>query len=109
MKIMCDTFNLGSITTSIFCYRVDCILMGMNLIKVPGRTGYKLFFSIYPLWRQSLKACLGYPSFLQPILDNKNMDYILLRIWLKMKLMMRCIYINRRFHAVIQRMYLSQN
>lgn len=79
MKIMCDsdTFNLGSITTSIFCYRVDCILMGMNLIKVPGRTGYKLFFSIYPLWRQSLKACLGYPSFLQPILDNKNMDYIL--------------------------------
>lgn len=33
MKIMCDTFNLGSITTSIFCYRVDCILMGMNLFS----------------------------------------------------------------------------
>ena len=43
MKIMCDTFNLGSITPSIVGYHIDCILMGMNLIKVPGRTGYKLF------------------------------------------------------------------
>jgi len=76
-KIVCDTFNLGSITPSIFCYRVDCILMGMNLVKVPGRAGYKLFFSIYPLWRQTLKACLDYPLFLQSIADDKNMDYIL--------------------------------
>lgn len=76
-KIVCDTFNLGCITPSIFCYRVDCILMGMNLVKVPGRAGYKLFFSIYSLWRQTLKACLDYPLFLQPIVDGKDMDYIL--------------------------------
>lgn len=76
-KIVCNTFNLGSITPSIFCYRVDCILMGMNLVKVPGIAGYKLFFSIYPLWRQSLKTCLDYPLFLQPIVDCKNIDYVL--------------------------------
>lgn len=75
-KIVCDTFNLESITPSIFCYRVDCILMGMNLVKVPGRAGYKLFFSIYSLWRQSLKTCLDYPLFLQPIDDGKNIDYV---------------------------------
>lgn len=76
-KIVCDTFSLGSITPSIFCYRVDCILMGMNLVKVPGIAGYKLVFSIYPLWRQSLKICLDYPLFLQPIDDGKNIDYVL--------------------------------
>lgn len=76
-KMVCDTFNLRSLTPSIFCYRIDCILVGMNLVKVPGRAGYKLFFSIYSLWRQTLKACLDYPLFLQPIVDGKNMDYIL--------------------------------
>lgn len=45
-KIVCDTFNLGCITPCIFCFQVDCILVGMNLVKVPGRAGYKLFFSI---------------------------------------------------------------
>lgn len=76
-KIVCDTFNLGSITPSIFCYRVDCILMGMNLVKVPGIAGYKSFCSIYSLWRQTLKTCLDYPLFLQPIDDGKNIDYVL--------------------------------
>lgn len=76
-KIVCNRFNLGSITPSIFCYLVDCILMGMNLVKVPGRAGYKLFFSIYSLWRQSLKACLNYPLFLQPLVNDNNMDYFL--------------------------------
>ena len=76
-KIACNRFNLGSITPSIFCDRVDCILMGMNIVKVHGIAGYKLFFSIYPLWRQSLKTCLDYPLFLQPIVDGNNMDYIL--------------------------------
>lgn len=76
-KIVCDTFNLGCITSSIFCCWVDCILMGMNLVKIPRRSGYKLIFSIYPLWRQSLKSCLDYPLFLQPIINDKNMDYIL--------------------------------
>ena len=75
-KFVCDTFNLGSITPSIFCYRVDCILMGMNLVKVPGIAGYKSFFSIYSLWRQTLKTCLDYPLFLQPIYDGKNIDYV---------------------------------
>lgn len=76
-KIICDTLNLGCITTSIFCCRVACILMGMNLVKIPGRSGYKLFFSIYPLCRQTLKACLDYPLFLQPIVEDRNIDYIL--------------------------------
>lgn len=76
-KIVFDTFNMGSIIPSVFCYRVDCILMGMNLVKVHGIAGYKLFFSIYSLWRQTLKACLDYPLFLQPIVDGKNTDYIL--------------------------------
>ncbi len=76
-KIVCDTFNMGSITPSVFCYRVDCILIGMNIVKVPGIAGYKLFFSIYPLWRQTLKVCLDYPLFLQPIVDDNILDYIL--------------------------------
>lgn len=46
-------------------------------MKVPGIAGYKLVFSVYPLWRQSLKTCLDYPLFLQPIDDGKNIDYVL--------------------------------
>lgn len=76
-KIVCDTFNLRSLTPRILCYRVDCILVGMTLVKVPGIAGYKLFFSIYSLWQQSLKTCLNYPLFLQPIVNDKNMDLIL--------------------------------
>jgi len=29
------------------------LMIGINIIKVTGRNGYKLFFTIYPLWMSS--------------------------------------------------------
>ena len=52
-KQLCAVFNLKGITSKSYVHKVECILVGLTFVKVPNRD-YKLFFSIYPLWRPTL-------------------------------------------------------
>ena len=76
-EIICKKFSLKGITPSSFVYVLNCMLIGIVMVKVPGKNAYKLYFSIYPLWMSNLKECLDMPLFQQPILNNKNMDIYL--------------------------------
>ena len=73
---LCAEFNLKGITSKCFVHKVECILAGLTFVKVPNRD-YKLFFSIYPLWRPTLKSCIDLPLLLQPLVDDNGLDIYL--------------------------------
>ena len=73
-KQLCAVFNLKGITSKSYVHKVECILVGLTFVKVPNRD-YKLFFTIYPLWRSTLKSCIDVPLLLQRIkLQGFNPD-----------------------------------
>lgn len=74
---ICNMLNLKSITTRSFVYLVDCILLGIVMVKVPGRNAFKLFFTIFSLCKKTLKDCLDMPIVQKVIVDDKNMDFYL--------------------------------
>ena len=69
--------NLKSITTRSFVYLVDCILLGIVMVKLPGRNAFKLYFTIFLLCKKTLKDCLDMPIVQKVIVDDKNMDFYL--------------------------------
>lgn len=75
-KQLSTVFNLKGITSKTFVHKVDCILVGLTFIKIPNRD-YKLFFTIYPLWRSNMKSCLDVPLLLQPLVDDNGLDIYL--------------------------------
>ena len=75
-KELSTAFNLKGITSKCFVHRVECILVGLTFVKVLGR-GYKLFFTVYPLWRSNLKSCISIPLLLQPLVDNNGLEIYL--------------------------------
>ena len=72
-KQLCAEFNLNGITSNSYVHKVECILVGLTFVKVPNRD-YKLFFTIYPLWRSTLKSCIDLPLLLQPLVDDNGLD-----------------------------------
>lgn len=76
ISLISTAFNLKDITSKCFVHRVECILVGLTFVKVPGRD-YKIFFTIYPLWRSNLKSCISVPLLLQPLVDNNGLDIYL--------------------------------
>ena len=72
-KQLCAEFNLKGITSKSYVHKVECILVGLTFVKVPNRN-YKLFFTIYPLWRPTLKSCIDFPLLLQPLVDDNGLD-----------------------------------
>ena len=74
---ICNMLNLKSITTRSFVYLVDCVLLGIVMVKVPGRNAFKLYFTIFPLCKKTLKDCLDMPIVQKVIVDDKNMDFYL--------------------------------
>lgn len=75
-KQLCAVFNLKGITSKCFVHKVECILVGLTFVKVPN-LDYKLFFTIYPLWRSTLKSCIDDPLLLQPLVDDNGLDIYL--------------------------------
>ncbi len=75
-KQLCAVFNLKGITSKSYVHKVECILVGLTFVKVPNRD-YKLFFTIYPLWRSTLKSCIDDPLLLQPLVDDNGLDVYL--------------------------------
>ena len=75
-KQLCAEFNLKGIISKCFVHKVECSLVGLTFVKVPNRD-YKLFFSIYPLWRPTLKSCIDLPLLLQPLVDDNDLDIYL--------------------------------
>lgn len=74
---ICNMLNLKSITTRSFVYLVDCILLGIVMVKVPERKAFKLYFTIFSLCKKTLKDCLDMPIVQKVIVDDKNMDFYL--------------------------------
>ena len=74
---ICNMLNLKSITTRSFVYLVDCVLLGIVMVKVPGRNAFKLYFTIFSLCKKTLKDCLDMPIVQKVIVDDKNMDFYL--------------------------------
>ncbi len=75
-KQLCAVFNLKGITSKSYVHKVECILVGLTFVKVPN-WDYKLFFSIYPLWRPTLKSCIDLPLLLLPLVDDNSLDIYL--------------------------------
>lgn len=71
---ICKSFHLKSITPRCFVYRIDSILMGLVMVKVPGRDAYKLYFTIFSLLEGTLKKCLDIPIFQESMVDENNLD-----------------------------------
>lgn len=76
LKQLCTVFNLKGITSKVFVHKVECILVGLTFVKVPNRD-YKLFFTIYPLWRSTMKGCIDVPLLLHPLVDDNGLDIYL--------------------------------
>ena len=76
ISLISTAFNLKGITSKCFVHKVECILAGLTFVKVPNRD-YKLFFSIYPLWRPTLKSCIDLPLLLLPLVDDNSLDIYL--------------------------------
>lgn len=74
---ICKPFHLKSINPRCFVYRIDCILMGLVIVKVPGRDAYKLYFTIFSLLENTLKKCLDIPIFQESIVDENNQEMYL--------------------------------
>ena len=72
-KQLCAVFNLNGITSNTFVHKVECIMVGLTFVKVPNRD-YKLFFTIYPLWRSTMKSCIDVPLLLLPLVDDNGLD-----------------------------------
>lgn len=75
-KQLCAVFNIKGITSNTFVHKVECILVGLTFVKVPNRD-YKLFFTIYPLWRSTMKSCIDVPLLLQPLVDDNGLEIYL--------------------------------
>lgn len=75
-KQLCAVFNLKGITSNTFVHKVECILVGLTFVKVPNRD-YKLFFTIYPLWRSTMKSCIDVPLLILPLVDDNGFDIYL--------------------------------
>lgn len=75
-KQLCAVFNLKGITSKCFVHRVECLLVGLTFVKVPN-LDYKLFFSIYPLWRSTLKCCIDIPLLLLRLANDNGLDIYL--------------------------------
>lgn len=73
-EIICKTFNLKGITPSSFVFVINCILIGLVIVKIPGRKAYKLYLTIFPLWKSTLKECIEIPMYQQVIVNTKKMD-----------------------------------
>ena len=74
VKIICNKLNLKKISSNYLFYLLDCVLVGIEIVKRPGYGYYKLYFSIYPLWESTFKECLDHPSFLKCTVNSKNLD-----------------------------------
>lgn len=75
-KQLCTEFNLKGITSKTFAHKIECILVGLTFIKVPNRD-YKLFLTVYPLWRSTLKSCQDMPLLHQPLVNDNGLDIYL--------------------------------
>lgn len=76
LKQLCTVFDLKGVTSKIFVHKVECVLVGLTFVKVPNRD-YKLFFTIYPLWRSTMKSCIDFPLLLLPLVDDNGLDIYL--------------------------------
>lgn len=76
LKQLCTVFDLKGVTSKIFAHKVECVLVGLTFAKVPNRD-YKLFFTIYPLWRSTMKSCIDVPLLLLPLVDDNGLDIYL--------------------------------
>ncbi|MDE6264514.1 MAG: hypothetical protein K2M11_05140 [Paramuribaculum sp.] len=76
ISLTSTAFNLKGITSKCFVHRVECILVGLTFVKVPGGD-YKLFFTIYLLWRYTLKSCVDVPLLIHPLVDDNGLDIYL--------------------------------
>lgn len=76
LKQLCTVFDLKGVTSKIFAHKVECVLVGLTFAKVPNRD-YKLFFTIYPLWRSTMRSCIDVPLLLQPLVDDNGLDIYL--------------------------------
>ena len=46
VKIICNKLNLKKISSNYLFYLLDCVLVGIEIVKRPGYGYYKLYFSI---------------------------------------------------------------
>jgi hypothetical protein len=54
---------------------IGCIIIGIELIKLPKLEEYRPHFVIYPLWKCNLKSCLDSPSILMELYNKKGLQF----------------------------------
>jgi len=51
------------------------VIIGLELIKLPGVEKYRPHFVMYPLWKEDVKTCLDYPIILKEFYTKKGLQY----------------------------------
>lgn len=51
------------------------LIIGFELVKIPGLEGYRPYFVCYPLWKSSLASCVERPIVLIEFYDKKGFQF----------------------------------
>jgi hypothetical protein len=54
---------------------VGCVIIGIELVKLPKAEDYRPHFVLYPLWKSDLKNCLDSPIILIEISNKKGLQF----------------------------------
>lgn len=67
--------SLSIYTQSRLCKTCGPFALALKIMNLPGRTGYRPVFEIYPLWKPDVAACLDEPIFIQEIYNGKGFQF----------------------------------
>lgn len=54
---------------------VGCVIVGIELVKLPKVEDYRPHFVLYPLWKSNLRNCLDSPTILMEINNKKGLQF----------------------------------
>ena len=67
--------ELSIFTQNKFYRIVGCVIIGIELVKLPKTEDYRPHFVLYPLWKSNLKNCLDNPTILLEINNKKGLQF----------------------------------
>ncbi|MDR7210608.1 hypothetical protein [Flavobacterium piscis] len=77
--VACDWLNsfqeLTMYSQNKFYKIVGCLVLGIELIKLPRTDEYRPHFTLYPLWEKNVKECLNIPIVLEEFYNSKKNQF----------------------------------
>lgn len=67
--------ELSVYTSNKFYEVIGCFIVGIEIINIPFIEGYRPYFVMYPLWRNSVKKCLDIPFLMISLNDQDGLQF----------------------------------